>query len=74
MNKLIVAVLATFAVSAFAADKGEPVHLKTTPNPVVAPAAEPAKKVEAKKEAKPAKSTPAKDEKAAVPATKPASK
>jgi hypothetical protein len=76
MNKLIVALMATFAVTAFAQDKGkgEPVAVKTTPNAVVAPAAEPAKKPEVKKEAKPSKSTPAKDEKAAAPATKPASK
>lgn len=72
MNKIIATLIASlFAVSAFAGDKGEPVAVKTTPNPVVAPVASaPA----VKKEAKPVKSTPAKDEKAAVPATKPASK
>ena len=71
MKSAIAIVAALFAVTAFAQDKGkgEPVAVKTTPNPVVAPAA-PAK-AEAKK---PAKSTPAKDEKAAAPATKPAAK
>lgn len=70
MNKLIVAIMASVAVSAFAA---EPVALKTTPNPVVAPT--PDVKAPAHKKAdKPVKSAPAKDEKAAVPATKPASK
>lgn len=75
--KLIATLIASlFAVAAFAGDKGEPVALKTTPNPVVAPAptASAPAKAEVKKEAKPVKSTPAKDEKAAVPATKPASK
>lgn len=76
MNKLIVALMATVAVSAFAQTKTEPVAVKTTPNPVVAPApaASAPAKAEVKKEAKPVKSTPAKDEKAAAPATKPASK
>lgn len=70
MKKVIALVATLFAVTAFAQTKGEPVAVKTTPNPVVAPAAEPAKK----ETAKPAKSTPVKDEKAAGPATKPASK
>lgn len=56
--------MASFAVSAFAAEPAKtPAPVASAPAPVVA-----------KKEAKPAKSTPAKDEKAAVPATKPASK
>lgn len=74
MKALIAIVASTLALSAFAQTKGEPVAVKTTPNPVVAPAASAPAKAEVKKEAKPAKSTPAKDEKAAVPATKPASK
>lgn len=72
MKKVIALVAAMFAVTAFAQTKTEPVAVKTTPNPVVAPAAEPA--VVKKEAAKPAKSTPVKDEKAAGPATKPASK
>ena len=71
MKKVIATLVALFAVTAFAQDKGVPVYGKTTPNPVVAPVEV---TVTAKKEPKPAKSTPAKDEKAAVPATKPASK
>ena len=69
--KLIATVLASlFAVTAFAA---EPV--KTEVKPVPAVTASPAPhKADTKKVAKPAKSTPAKVEKAAVPATQPASK
>lgn len=68
-NAIVILAASLVAVTAFAQDKGQPVYGKTTPHPVVAPAPE------VKKEAvKPAKSTPAKDEKAAVPATKPASK
>ena len=70
MKSAIAIVAALFAVTAFAQDKGQPVYGKTTPNPVVAPAVD----VNAKKAAKPVKSTPAKDEKAAAPATKPAAK
>lgn len=67
--KLIATLIASaFAVTAFAA---EPVKTEVKPT---APVASAPAKVEVKKEAKPAKSTPAKDEKAAVPATKPASK
>ena len=72
MKKVIALVATLFAVTAFAQDKAVPVYGKTTPNPVVVPAAEPA--VVKKEVAKPAKSTPVKDEKAAGPATKPASK
>lgn len=73
MNKFIVALMASFAVSAFAA---EPAKALATPAPAAsAPAkAEVKKEAEVKKAAQPVKSTPAKDEKAAVPATKPASK
>ena len=72
MNKLIATLIASvFAVSVFAAETA-----KTEVKPAsIATTAKPAPhKAEAKKEAKPAKSVPAKDEKAAVPATKPASK
>ena len=67
MNKLIVALMASIAVTAFAAEPAKA--------PASAPTKTEVKKVEeVKKAATPAKSTPAKDEKAAAPAAKPASK
>ena len=69
--KNAIAILATvFAVSAFAA---EPAKTEVKPAPAVTATPAP-HKAEVKKEAKPAKSVPAKDEKAAAPAAKPASK
>jgi hypothetical protein len=71
--KNAIAILATvFAVSAFAA---EPAKAPAAATPAPAVTATPAPhKAEVKKEVKPAKSVPAKDEKAAAPAAKPASK
>ena len=67
--KLVATLIASlFAVSAFAQTKSEPVHVKTTPNPVVAPApaaSAPTKKEEKKKEEKKAEAP-----KAAEPAKK----
>ena len=70
MNKLIAIFATAFAVSAFAAEPAKaPAPTTSAPAKV-----EVKKEAEVKKAAQPAKSTPAKDEKAAVPATKPASK
>lgn len=66
MKKLALIVASLFAVTAFAQDKGkgEPVAAKTTPNAVVAPAKEEAKKAPSNK------SEPAKKETKAEPAKK----
>ena len=64
MKAIIATIVSAFALTAFAAEPA-----KAPATPASAPA-----KAEVKKDAKPVKSTPAKDEKAAVPATKPASK
>ena len=70
MKAIIATIVSAFALTAFAAEPA-----KAPATPASAPAkAEVKKTEEVKKDAKPVKSTPAKDEKAAVPATKPASK
>jgi hypothetical protein len=74
MNKIIATLVALSAATVFAAEPAK-VEVKPAAPAVTAPAKAEVKKIEeVKKDAKPAKSVPAKDEKAAVPATKPASK
>jgi hypothetical protein len=70
MKALIATIVSAFALTAFAAEPA-----KAPATPASAPAkAEVKKEAEVKKATQPAKSTPAKDEKAAAPAAKPASK
>lgn len=67
MKAIIATIVSAFALTAFAA---EPAKVPATPAPVASTPA----KAEVKKDVKPAKSTPAKDKKAAAPAAKPAAK
>lgn len=70
MKKIVALLTAVLAVTAFAQDKGkgEPVAVKTTPNPVVAPAPEVKKEVPKQVPTK----SPSKDQKKTAEPAKPA--